>query len=62
MSSEIKNDKLYNTIKNNYNFNDIPSLILFRNGTVYDVYNLKENNYNIDNFILYLMNEGVIND
>lgn len=62
LSSEIKNDKLYNTIKNNYNFNDIPSLILFRNGTVYDVYDLKDNNYNIDNFILYLMNEGVIND
>ena len=62
LSSEIKDDKLFSSIKVNYGLKDLPCIVIFRNGIVYDVYSIKDNDYNIDNLTNYFIDEGVIND
>lgn len=62
LSSEVKNDKIFNNIKTKYNINNLPCIVVFRNGIVYDVYDIKNNDYSIDKLVSYLMNEGVIDD
>ena len=62
LSSEINDDKLFNSIKEKYRFKELPCIITYHNGTIYDVYDIKNNNYNVDNLTKYLINEGVIND
>ena len=62
LTSEFKNKKNYTAIKEDYSIQDLPSIVIFRNGDVYDVYNIKKNEYNIDMLIQYLMNVGVIDD
>ena len=41
---------------------DIPSVMVFRDGVLTDVYNIKEDNYNIKKLEKYLEKEVVIND
>ncbi len=60
--SSIVNEKNFSSIKTKYGLKDLPCIVIFRGGIVYDVYSIKDNNYSIDNLVAYFVNEGVISD
>lgn len=62
LTSEFKDTNLFNNIKSKYGLRNVPCIIIFRNGNVYDVYDIKINNYDIDHLSSYLATEGVISD
>ena len=54
-------------IKETYNINNqdianTPSIMIFKDGNLYSIYNIKDNNYNINNLVDYLEEEDIIND
>ena len=36
--------------------------MIFKDGNLYSIYNIKDNNYNINNLVDYLEEEDIIND
>lgn len=62
LTSESKDISLFNDIKIRYGFKNIPCVIIFKNGIVYDIYDIKSNNYDIDSLVTYFVDEGVISD
>jgi len=62
LTEEKKNNSLYNDIKMKYKFESLPCLVIFKDGDVYDVYNIAYNDYDIELFVSYLKIEGVIDD
>ena len=62
LTSEMKNSKLFSSIKTRYGLSQLPCIVIIRNGIVYDVYDIKDNDYNINDLVTYLTNEGVIDD
>lgn len=62
LTNEIKNNKLYENIKAKYGISDLPSIVIYRNGLIYDVFNIRENHFDINKIINYFSNEGVIDD
>lgn len=63
LTNEIKdNNVLFNMEKKYGTKVDIPSVMVFRDGVLTDVYNIKEDNYNIKKLEKYLEKEVVIND
>lgn len=62
LTYESRENDLFLDFKNEYGVTDLPCIILFKNGTVYDVYNIKNYDYNIDDLLTFLIEEGVIND
>lgn len=62
LTNEFKDKDLYNSIRDKYNLLDMPCLIVFKNGMIYDVYSIEDRNYDINLLISYLRIEGIIND
>ena len=63
LTNEIKDNNVLLKMKKKYGTKvDIPSVMVFRDGVLTDVYNIKEDNYNIKKLEKYLEKEVVIND
>lgn len=63
LTDEIKDNNVLLKMKKKYGTKvDIPSVMVFRDGVLTDVYNIKEDNYNIKKLEKYLEKEVVIND
>lgn len=67
LTEELKDKNITKDIKETYNINNqdianTPSIMIFKDGNLYSIYNIKDNNYNINNLIDYLEEEDIIND
>lgn len=63
LTNEIKDNNVLLKMETKYGTKvDIPSVMVFRDGVLTDVYNIKEDNYNIKKLEKYLEKEVVIND
>lgn len=62
LTSEYKDTIIFNNIKAKYGLRGLPCIIIFRNGVIYDIYDIKDINYDINNIINFLDNVGVIHD
>lgn len=62
LTSEYKDNNVFNNIKIKYGLKSLPCIIIFRDGVVYNSYNIKDYNYDINNIINFLDNAGVIYD
>ena len=67
LTSEIKDKKISKELGEKYKINDknitnTPSLMIFREGKLVSIYNIKDNNYNLNKIETYLKQQGVIND
>ena len=63
LTDEIKDNNVLLKMEKKYGTKvDIPSVMVFKDGVLTDVYNIKENNYNIKKLEKYLEKEVVIND
>lgn len=62
LTDQYKNNVLFNNIVNKYNLSDLPCIVIFENGIVKDVYNIKNYNYDIELLVSYLKIKGVIYD
>lgn len=62
LTSEVSNSKTYDNIKAKYGISSLPCIIIYRNGSVYDIYNIRDNDFHINKLIRYLDNEDVIDD
>ena len=63
LTDEIKNNNVLLNMEKKYGTKvDIPSVMVFRDGVLTDVYNIKEDNYNIKKLEKYLEKEVVTND
>ena len=65
LTEELKDNKITKEIKSKYNLNNtditkVPSIIIFKDGNIASIYNIKEENYNINKLSTYLEEEGVI--
>ena len=65
MTNIVKDNDKYQNFINKYKSKDsinieIPSLIIFKNSKIEKVYNIKENNYNIEKITEYLIEEEII--
>lgn len=61
ISSELENGNLSNEINEQFGI-DVPYIVVFKDGAIKSKFNIKDNKYDIDLLIDYLMSEGVIND
>lgn len=57
-----ENKKILNIFKEKYNIISLPCIIIFNNGSVVDVYNIANNDYDLELLVSYLRIEGIIND
>lgn len=67
LTEELKDKNITKDIKETYNINNqdianTPSIMIFKDGNLYSIYNIKDNNYNINNLVDYLEKEDIIND
>ena len=67
LTEELKDKNITKDIKETYNINNqdianTPSIMIFKDGKLYSIYNIKDNNYNINNLVDYLEEEDIIND
>ena len=63
LTNEIKDNNVLLNMEKKYGTKvDIPSVMVFKDGVLTDVYNIKEDNYNIKKLEKYLEKEVVIND
>lgn len=63
LTDEIKDNNVLLNMEKKYGTKvDIPSVMVFKDGVLIDVYNIKEDNYNIKKLEKYLEKEVVIND
>lgn len=61
--TDEKNDSFkIESITKNKSINDVPLLIIYKEGKIYSIYNIKDNNYNINLLTNYLKEEGIIDD
>ena len=61
ITMELKDSNLSKEIKNKYslgsfNGDNVPYVLVFNNGVLNSVYNIKDNDYDIDKFIVYVNN------
>lgn len=61
LTKEIKNKQISNELKEK-NITGIPSIIIYKDGNLYKIYDIKENKYNINKLIEFLKEEEIIND
>lgn len=57
-----ENNSDFNNFMIRYKLKDLPSIVVFKDGIVYDVYNIKANGSDINSLTSYLILEGVIDD
>lgn len=62
LTSEVKDDSLYKSIVNKYGLTNLPCILFFRDGSVYDAYSIKDNEYDMELLVSYLRIRGVIDD
>lgn len=63
LTDEIKDNNVLLKMEKKYGTKiEVPSVMVFRDGVLTDVYNIKEDNYNIKKLEKYLEKEVVIND
>lgn len=67
LTEELKDSNITKEIKETYYLNDkditnTPSIIIFRDGKINSIYNIKEDNYDIDKLANYLEKEDIIDD
>ncbi len=67
LTSELKNKSIKEKIKEKYNFENqnmtnTPSIIIFEDGKITDIYDIKSTNYDINKLENYLVERGVISD
>ena len=63
LTNEIKDNNVLLKMEKKYGTKiEVPSLMVFKDGILIDVYNIKEDNYNIKKLEKYLEKEVVIND
>lgn len=67
LTSELKNNNTKKEIDKTYSINkksisNVPSIIVYKNGNISSIYNIKDDNYNIEKITKYLKEEGIIND
>lgn len=67
LTEELKNKNITKDIKETYNINgqditNTPSIMIFKDGQLYSIYNIKEKNYNINLLTNYLEEEDIIDD
>ena len=61
ITDEVNNKSVKGEIDSKYYLNnnmitDVPSLVVFKDGVVNSIYSIKENDYDIDRFVIYLNN------
>lgn len=53
---KIKYTELRNSYQvNNYNITNVPCILVFKDATLVDIYSIKDDNYNIDNVLNYIV-------
>ena len=52
----VKNDMISRYFVNSLNMTDVPCLLLFSDGKLSSIYSVRDNNYDIDRFVIYLNN------
>ena len=57
-----ESNKITNKFLEEYKIISLPCVIIYRDGKVLDVYNIANNNYDVDLLISYFRIEGIIND
>lgn len=67
LTSELKDKKLKDELINEYqvdvkNMTNIPSIINFKDGSLINSFNIKENKYNIESLENYFVENGVLDD
>lgn len=68
LTEELKNNNLKKEIENKYKDNNnnslvnVPSIAVFKSGTLESIYLISKNDYEIDPLVTYLKEEGIIND
>ena len=62
LTHELKNDSIVNHLNKKYNLYNVPSIIIFEDGNVEDIYDISSNFYDVNNLISFLKKEEVIND
>jgi len=67
LTKELENNKIREEIRKIYKTSDsdltiTPSIIIFKNSKVEDIYSIKDNNYNVNKLVEYLKKEDIIND
>lgn len=61
-SDENTNSFKVENITRNNSINELPLLIIYKDGKINNIYNIKENNYNINMLINFLKEEEIIDD
>ena len=61
LTNEIKNKNTSNELREK-NITSIPLIIIYKDGNLYSIYDIKDNNYNINKLVDYLKKEEIIND
>lgn len=61
LTEELKNKKTNNELKEKY-ITAVPSIIVYKDGNLYKMYNIKENDYSINSLVDFLEEEEIIND
>lgn len=67
LTTELEDKKMKKEIKEKYylenkDITSVPSIIIFKEGKLYDIYDIKASNYNINSLVEYLEKEEIIND
>lgn len=67
LTSVINDNKIIKSLKEKYKLEDkditnLPLIMTFRDGKIISIYDIKENNYDLENLKNYLRKEGVLND
>lgn len=61
ITNDLSNNISHKKINDNYGLN-FPYIIVFNNGSVQYIFNIKDNNYDIEAVKKFLVEKGVIND
>ena len=62
LTEQYNNKKLYNSIVDKYELLNMPCIIIFKDGTLHDIYSISDRNYDVNLLVSYLKIKGVIYD
>ncbi len=60
--SDDVNDKVFKELQDKYGVDSLPYIVIFKNGIVDSTFNIKDNNYDVNELITYFRDEEVIDD
>ena len=61
ITDELKNDRINKQIKDKYSI-DVPYIMIFDDGNIKSMYDIKYNGFDIDLLENYFVEEGIISD